>query len=402
MRTYRYRAFTTEGRRKTGTIVADDASDASDKLRRDGLHPELIEAHGASAGSALGRRTRLDPDLQAVFARQMAVLLSAGLPVDAALEAVRASGGSGAMEVTAARARAEVLGGAPVSEALRMAGTNFPPYVISAIRAGEASRDLAATFETIAEHLESRGDERSQLATALVYPAFVATVSLMVCGILMVTVAPELEQMFEATGRPLPTLTRTLLGATEWIRANLLMLGALFLVAVIAVPLLLRTPAVRDRWHRLLLKTPFIGRLITLQAAAQYLRTLALVVSSRQPVVEAAESAADLLEIARFRTEAEAATKAIRAGASLSTALAATSFVPAVARQLIEAGEASARLGRMTERAAVLVETWLRTSRKRMSTFLDPALMMLVGGFVLMVVLSVLLPIFDLQAAIAP
>jgi general secretion pathway protein F len=140
--------------------------------------------------------------------------------------------------------------------------------------------------------------------------------------------------------------------------------------------------------------------MMTLQAAAQYLRTLALVVASRQPVVDGVESAARVLQIRGFRSEAERVVTKVRAGAPLSAALGETSFIPPVARQLVQAGEESARLGRMTDRAAVLVENWLRDYRKRLSTFLDPALMMLVGAFVLIVVLSVLLPIFDLQAAI--
>ena len=400
MRTFRYTAFTAEGRRRTGLIVAEDEADASARLRRDGLHPETIDPRPEAAAG--GRRRRLDRDMQAVLARQLAVLLSAGLPADAALEAVRASGGSRSMDLVASRAKAEVLDGAPMSEALRTAGANFPPYVFSAIRAGEVSRDLAGSFETIAEHLETRGSERAQLATALIYPVFVATVALLVCGVLMVTVAPELAQMFEATGKPLPPLTRTMLAVTDWVRSNAIPLLVGLGVVVVGVPLLLRIPAVRDRWHGVLLSLPILGRLATLQAASQYLRTLALVVASRQPVVEGAESASELLTIRRFREEAETASRQIRAGASLSAALAQTSFVPPVARQLVEAGEKSARLARMTDRAAVLVETWLATGRKRLATFLDPALMMVIGGFVLMVVLSVLLPIFDLQAAITP
>ena len=400
MRTFRYIAFTNEGRRRTGVVVAEDEADASAMLRRDGLHPESVSPGTESVAG--GRRRKLDRDLQAVLARQLAVLLSAGLPADAAMEAVRASGGSRRMDLVAARARAEILAGAPMSEALRTGGANFPPYVFSAIRAGEVSRDLAGSFETIADHLETRGNERAQLATALVYPVFVAVVALLVCGILMVTVAPELAQMFAATGRPLPPLTRTMLAVTGWVQSNALALAVGIGAVVVAVPLLLRLPAVRDGWHRVLLSLPVLGRLATLNAAAQYLRTLALVVASRQPVVEGAESASELLTIRRFREEAEQASRQIRAGASLSAALAQTSFVPPVARQLVEAGEKSARLGRMTDRAAVLVESWLATGRKRLATFLDPALMMIIGGFVLTVVLSVLLPIFDLQSAIGP
>jgi general secretion pathway protein F len=137
-----------------------------------------------------------------------------------------------------------------------------------------------------------------------------------------------------------------------------------------------------------------------LSAAAQYLRTLALVISSRQAVVDAAASAGEVLVIRRFRAEAEDLAEAVRRGESLSQGLARMSLVPPVCRQLIAAGEQSARLGRMTERAAVLVESWLTNERKRVSALIDPLLMLVVGAMVLVIVLAILLPIFDLQSAV--
>jgi general secretion pathway protein F len=217
----------------------------------------------------------------------------------------------------------------------------------------------------------------------------------------MTTVAPEMAAMFEATGRPLPQLTQIMLGITGWISGNIVPLGLGLAATVIGVTFALRVPRIRDGWHDFLLGVPIAGKLMTLDAANQYLRTLSLVVSSRQPVVEGVESATDVLSIRRFREESQAATRAIRAGATLSSALGETSFVPPVARQLVEAGEKSARVAQMTERAAMLVETWLVNDRKRIATLLDPALMMLVGLFVLIVVLSVLLPVFDMQSAIS-
>ncbi|MGV6848425.1 MAG: type II secretion system F family protein [Marinibacterium sp.] len=406
MKSFAYRAYTSTGKLRSGTLVAEDQTDASQRLRKDGLFAEDIreeihpEKRAGSAAPLLGKRG-LDTDLQALFARQMAVLLGSGLTVDAALQAIRSAGGARLMTDAATRVRALVLEGAPLSEALETGGTGFPAYVTSAVRAGEASRDLVTVFETIADHLESRRGDRAALATALVYPAFVAVASCIVCGILMVTVAPELAAMFEATGQPLPGLTVFMLGATDWIGTHAVLLGGLAVFMLVGTPLALRRPVVRDRWHNWLLRLPVVGRLMSLEAAAQYLRTLALVVASRQPVVDGVRSATSVLNIQKFRDESARVTTAIETGASLSAALANTTFIPGVARQLVEAGERSARVARMTERAAALVETWLVNDRKRLATLLDPALMMLIGAFVLIVVLSVILPIFDLQSGIA-
>ena len=169
------------------------------------------------------------------------------------------------------------------------------------------------------------------------------------------------------------------------------------LVSIIAIVILfnrvLRWVPFRDRRDQFSLRVPIVGRLIRLATAAQYLRTLALIIASRQTL----RSAADVLAISRYRTEADKVVEAIRAGETLSNALRHLSVVPSVARQLISAGETSARLASMSERAAILVENWLGNDRKRFAALLDPTLMMIVGGMVLVIVLSVLLPIFDLQ-----
>jgi len=403
VRAFAYTAFTATGARKRGTLVAESEAQAAEILRGQGLFAEAITAKGRAAGprrGLFGRRTRLSADMRAVFTRQMAVLLASELTAEAALETVRASGTASAIEAAAAEAKAALMDGQPLSVALDMAGAGFPRFYIAALRAGEGSGDLAEVFEQLAEYLESAGADRAQLATALIYPAFVAAVSLLVAGILMVNVAPEIAAMFATTGRPLPPLTQTVMGISEFVQAHALALGLGGAGAVLGLALALRVPAIRDRWHALALRLPVVGRLMRLSAAAQYLRTLALVISSRQAVVDAVASASEVLVVRRFRDEAEALADAVRRGESLSQGLARMSLVPPVCRQLVAAGEQSARLGRMTERAAVLVESWLTNERKRVAALIDPLLMLVVGTMVLVIVLAILLPIFDLQGAV--
>ena len=162
-----------------------------------------------------------------------------------------------------------------------------------------------------------------------------------------------------------------------------------------------RISSLRQRRDRLMLRLPVLGRLMRLSASVQYLRTLALVLGSRHAVLSATDSAVEVLSIAGFQQEARAVTQRVQQGESLSAALAQLTFLPPVARQLIAAGEISVRLAPMSARAATLVEHRLSTERKRIAALLEPALMMLVGGLVLVIVLAVLLPIFDLQAVVA-
>lgn len=403
MKAYTYIAFTQSGVRKKGTVIAETETHAATQLSSQGLFvSELTERSGQGVLSVMksGRRTQLNPDLQIVLTRQMAVLLGADMPAEAALEAVR-QGGHTQLDNVAARARAGLMDGATLSESLSNSGAGFAPYYLASVRAGEAAGNLAGVFEELATHLEKQGEDKAQISTALVYPSFVAVVSLLVCAILMVNVAPEIVAMFELSDRPLPQITQVVLGISDWIQRNLIFIAVAIALLIILGFFSARVASLRATRDRIFLRIPMVGRFMRLSAAVQYLRTLALVLGSKNTVPNAVENAAEVLGIAQFQTEAAAVSEEIRRGETLSNALQKLSIIPPVARQLIQAGEASVRLAAMTDRSAQIVENGLSTERKRIAAMLEPMLMMLVGAFVLVVVLAVLLPIFDLQSVVA-
>ena len=400
MQPFGYVAYDGDGRRKTGTVIAESERAAFDALKADGLMPAEIKAKAQAKGRTTRSGTKLDADERAIFSRQMAVLLAAELPIEAALDAVIESEGSKSMQSFAAELKAATLEGYPLSDAIENGRGGFAPYYASSLRAGETSGDLAAVFGGLADFLEAQGANRAEIATALIYPAFVAAVSLLVCVILVTNVAPEVVAMFEISGQPLPQLTQYVLGVTDWIQANWRAIGIVFAATVVGIFGLLRIRPVRDRVDRMLMRLPIFGRLKRMALAGQYLRTLALVLGSRQTAVNAVTGAAEVLSIAHFRAQAEDIATAVKQGESLSNAIKKLTLLPPVALQLIRVGEESARLAPMADRAAVLVETWLANDRKRIAQILDPVLMMFVGAFVLLVVLAVLLPIFELQSVV--
>ena len=401
MQPFAYVAYDANGRRKTGSVVAESERAAFDQLKADGLMAAEITAKAKPRGGTASKSgTKLDSDERAIFTRQMAVLLAAELPIEAALEAVIESEGSRSMQSFAAELKAATLEGYPLSDAIERGRGGFAPYYASSLRAGETSGDLAAVFGGLADFLEAQGANRAEIATALIYPAFVAAVSLLVCVILVTNVAPEVVAMFEISDKPLPELTQVVLGVSDWIQAHWMALAIGFGAAVVVGFLLLRIRRVRDRVDRVLMSLPIFGRLKRMALAGQYLRTLALVLGSRQTAVNAVTGAAEVLSISHYRAQADSIATAVKQGESLSNAIKALTLLPPVALQLIRVGEESARLAPMADRAAVLVETWLANDRKRIAQIIDPVLMMFVGAFVLLVVLAVLLPIFELQSVV--
>jgi general secretion pathway protein F len=398
LKAYRYSAFTADGKSRKGIIIAETETHASTLLQGQGLFPTTIEVKKVDRAGR--KRGRISEDMRAVFTRQMAVLLASDLPTDAALDAIQGAGTHPKLQAFAADAKAAVLEGDPLSEALQKADPGMPRYFSAAVRAGETTGDLALVFEELANYQEDATSDKSQLATALIYPAFVAAVSLMVCAILMVNVAPEIVAMFQVSGRELPQLTKVMLGISDWIGAHWIAIVVVTVIIVFGFIFGLRWAPFRDRWDNFLLRVPVVGRLINLATAAQYLRTLSLIIGSKQTLEAAAQNAGEVLSIEKYKDQGTRVTKAIQEGETLSDALMHLTVIPAVARQLLSAGEQSARLGKMSERAATLVENWLSNDRKRFAALLDPILMMIVGVMVLVIVLSVLLPIFDLQSVI--
>lgn len=400
MSAWQYTAYDSEGRQVKGALVADGESHARGLLRESGLFPERLAPAREQERSWLPRRLgprRLSVEELAVFTRQMAVLIGAELPVDEALQVFTQSEAGGAVRRIAAELRSRVRDGLSLSRALGAETGTFPGYYVAAIAAGESSGELARVCETLADFIETRQAVRDKAATALVYPAFVGAVSLVVAGILLVNVAPEIVALFEQTGQPLPAITRISLGVGHFLGAYWPWIGAGFLVLVVLARSALGLPRVRSAHDRLLLRLPVIGRLARLRAAALYLRTLALVLSGRMPGNVAMSFAVEAVANSKLRAEAMQAHVAVEEGRRMVSAMKGMSALPPIALQLIESGERSGRIMEMSARAATIVENSLREQNQRLSTLLEPIMMMLVGGFVLVIVLSVLLPIFDLQ-----
>ncbi|MFN7003510.1 MAG: type II secretion system F family protein, partial [Roseinatronobacter sp.] len=300
MRTYAYTAYTPQGRAKRGVVIAEDMSDASKRIRDLGLLPGDIETqdqgNAAAFGNTVGlRRGRISRDMLSVFTRQMAVLLTAGLAVDEALGAIHSSAPDRQIQALSAQARAGLLEGAPLSMAMSQASRDIPAWYVAALRAAEQSGEMATVFNTLADYLDSLISDRAQIASALIYPAFVTIMAVAVCGILMVTVAPEIVGMFEASGQPLPQLTLFVLGIVETVQTRWLWIVAASGMLVALIIAMARIPAWRAQRDRAMLRLPLVGRFMRMGAAAQYLRTLALVINSRLPLPEALHHASEVL-----------------------------------------------------------------------------------------------------------
>jgi general secretion pathway protein F len=402
MPAYHYIAYDSVGTKVKGVLVADGATHARSLLTKEGLFPEkLTETREKRAGSrfSLVRRATLNQENLAVFSRQIAVLLTARIPLDEALNVLMGSDVGGQVNSIAAQLQNQIRDGLSLSAAMAKLPGAFPDYYRAAIAAGENSGELERVCEVLAEFIESRLAMRDTTVNSLVYPIFVGAVSLVVAGILLINVVPELALLFEQTGQPLPAITLASIAIGNFLTAHWAILIAGLLISVLAVKALYARPRPRMLFHRVLLRIPVFGPLARLKAAVLFLRTLSLALAANVPAVSAMRYAANAIDNEALQKEAAATYAMVEEGQRIASAMRKVTALPVIALQMLESGEKSGRLAEMATRAASLAETSLAIRSKRVATLMEPIMMMGVGGLVLLIVLSVLLPIFDLQTS---
>jgi general secretion pathway protein F len=400
MAAFSYTAYDSAGKRKRGVLVADGASHARALLGSQGLFPEtLTETTENAAQTRLPalRKPALSQENLAVFSRQLAVLLAAQIPLDEALRVLSGSEVGGQINKIAAQLQAHIRDGLSLPGAMDKLPGAFPDFYRAAIAAGESSGELERVCDVLAEFIESRLALRDTTVNSLVYPLFVGAVSLVVAGILLMNVVPELAQLFEQSGQPLPQLTLVSIAIGNFLGANWPYLAAGLVGLMIGLRLVFSRPGPRQWLHRMVLKIPIFGPLARLKAAVLFLRTFSLVLAANVPAVPALRHAAAAIDNDVLRDEAGRAHVLVEQGQPIAAAVKPVSALPVIALQMLESGEKSGQLTETTARAASLAERSLAFRSKRVATLMEPVMMMTVGGLVLVIVLSVLLPIFDLQ-----
>ncbi len=268
------------------------------------------------------------------------------------------------------------------------------------VAAGEGTGALPAILERLADLLEREQQVRSQLATALAYPAALALTAVGVVLALMTFVVPRVVEQFDSMGRELPWLTRFVVGASGFLGSWGLPLLALLAVAAIAAARLLRDPAARLRADTAILRLPLLGRLLREVHAARMARTLAIMLESGLPVMEGLAITARTVGNRRLRLATESMTGAVREGGSLSAAMRRAGVFPPTLLYMAASGEDSGRLAPMLERAADYLEREFNTFTRAAMSLLEPAIIVVLGGVVAVIVLSILLPILQFNTLV--
>jgi general secretion pathway protein F len=401
---YRFEALAPDGKIRRGVLESDSPRQARARLREQGMLPVEVEPIGgkdttAARGLSLGRR-RLSASALALLTRQLATLLAAGLTVEQAMNALIEQSDKQTERQLLAAVRGDVLAGQPLARALGRHPGSFPPVYLTLVEAGERSGKLADVLARLADYTEDREQLRGKVMLAFIYPVLVTSVAVTVVTGLLVYVVPQVVQVFRNTNQALPLLTRALIALSDFLRGY----GGFLLVVLVAAAFgaraALAVPSIREKWHRWLLRLPVFTPLYRGLNTARLASTLAILVGSRVPLLTALRAGAGVVSNWPMRRALEEAAEHVQQGSTLARALGASKLFPPLMVHMIASGEASGRLAEMLERTA---EQQGRELERRVATFvalLEPLLILVMGGVVLVIVLAILLPIFELNQII--
>jgi general secretion pathway protein F len=396
---FRYEAVDGAGRARRGLLEAASARAVRDVLRGDGLFPTAVEP--ASWGfAARTDATRLAAPTLALITRQLATLVASGMPLDQALAAVAEQADHpGAVRLLGA-IRDQVAAGESFAGALSRFPRTFSPLYRGLAAVGAESGQLGAVLSRLGDYLETRQLLRQRFTAALIYPALVTVVALAVIGALLLYVVPQIVAVYQQSRQTLPWLTRALIASSGFVRATgWYWLGALLLGGAVAA-LMLRRERWRERAQALLLRTPVIGTVLSGLDTARFASTLSILTGSGAPLLRALETAAGVIWAAPIRRAAHAAAAHVREGVSLARALASQRVFPALLVHLVANGEQSGQLPAMLDRAAREQDADVERRLTWLAALVQPVLIVIMGGIVLVLVLAVMLPIVSMNQLI--
>jgi general secretion pathway protein F len=399
MSAFEYSALDHKGRSQKGVLEGDHARQIRTQLRDRGLTPlSVVAVHqNTPQKTAKPSNLRLSATELALLTRQLATLISAGMAIDETLQAVAQQAERKSMISMLLAVRAKVTEGHSLAEGLTLFPKVFPKMFQATVTAGEQSGHLALILERLADYTENRQHLRQKTLLALFYPALLTLVAVVVMVGLLTFVVPQVVQVFVSMKQSLPWLTQALIDFSYFLRHWGGVLLLLLLLAVWMWRYAWRWLAFRCWVHRQFLHWPVISRLVRGANVARFTRTLSILLDSGVPLLEALSLSQEVVSNCLLRQAVVDASEEVRQGGSLSAALGKSGLFPPMMVHLIASGENSGQLAQMLNRAAVHQERELETVIAVVLGLFEPLLILFMGGLVLLIVLAILLPIFDLN-----
>jgi general secretion pathway protein F len=403
MAAFTFTAIDALGKQKKGVIEADSPRQVRQQLRDKQWMPVSVEATESKSneggGSALFKWKINVADLS-LLTRQLATLISAGLPIDEALKATAEQTEKKRIKTMMLEIRSRVLEGHSLAAALNSFDYAFPTIYRATVAAGEHAGHLDTVLERLADHMEVSQNNKQKIKLAAIYPVILSIVAVIIVVGLLTYVVPDIVDVFVKNGQELPQLTQTMINASEFLQNS----GWILLIAIVMAGFLfnraLKKEDLRRRYHLLLLNTPFFGKMIKGFNTSRFISTLAILNSSGVPLVDAMRISAQVIENLVIKDRLTTAAQQVMEGGNLHQALNETKIFKPMMLHMIASGETSGELDSMLERAATNQENDLQATVTTLVGMFEPIMLLVMGGMVLLIVVAIMLPITSMNKLI--
>ena len=400
MPAYKFEALDAAGKSRSGLLEADNAKAARSQLRARQLVPlGVVPVTVANVDGSAPRFTRrvFNATGLTVWTRQLAGLVGSGLPLERALTALADEAEDPRQRELVSHLKSEVNAGSAFARALATAPREFDDIYRAVVAAGEQSGALGAVLERLADDLEQRQALRAKLTGAMLYPAIVSLVAVVIVIVLMTYVVPQIAGVFTSSKRALPPLTVAMLALSAFVRNWGWAVAAALAAGAVLFVLARRNPAFHERSDATLLRLPLVGRLARGYNAARFGGTLAMLAGAGVPILKALQAAAETLGNRAMRADALDALVQVREGAPLASALAGKKRFPGLLAMFARLGEQTGQLPVMLGRASTQLSAEVQRRALAAATILEPLLIVAMGLVVVLIMMAVLLPIMQLN-----
>jgi general secretion pathway protein F len=406
MPVYQYRGYRNDGGSATGIIDAENAKVARLKLRKDGVFPTDVIEQGAVAqphdnrrvtvGYRPGRFPSLSANDLALMTRQFATLLVAGLPLIDALGVLVDQAEKKPVKALFADIREQIRGGKALSAVLEQHGKDFSPIYVHMVRAGETSGALDQILFRLAEFLEKQLALKNKVTNALLYPALMLFVGVSVLFFLMTFVVPKITAVFTNMQQALPWPTVALMSISQFFADYWLLLAGLLIVGIVLVQRSVRTDRGRIAADRLILRLPLIGDVARMVSISRLSSTLATMLASGVQLLDALDVSKRVMNNRVLEETVEGARQNIREGETIADPLKRSGEFPALVTHMIAVGERSGEMEEMLRRVSQIYDGEVERVITRLTSLLEPIMILAMGVIVFFIVVAILLPIFEM------
>jgi len=402
MPVYNYKAINDKGESVKGVISAESVKIASDRLRKGGIYLSSIkEASGSRRSSVSLPWNRVSISELAVMTRQFSTLISSGLPLETSLVALYEQTDDQKLKGILSQVRSRVSEGSSLHAALEEHKGAFSDLYVSMVRAGEASGTLDVVLDRLADFLEKQLELTSKIRGAMIYPAIMFVVGLGVLVFMMTFVIPKVADIFEASNKALPFVTVMLIGASDFLRENFVLLLIFLAVVLFFGQRYVKTPSGRKVYDRFSLRIPVFGKMSSKVMISRFTRTLATLLSSGIPLLESIRVSESVMGNSLYVDNIRDVRVKVAEGAAFGGCLGQTGIFPPLMVRMVSVGEEAGKMEVMLSKVADMYDTEVDGMLATLTSLLEPVMILIMGVVMGFIVFAILLPVLNLTSVIS-